>query len=212
MNPITLAHRASMSRKMTSPSKIKCRVCKSLFVPKAVTSVLCSDRCRAQNRRDWVEDNLKRRREHIRSISTPKNCKLCDKEFYIDKYNKVFCSRPCANTYNKTRKRGMPTVKEQGIEPVAYYRSYIIKGNNNLNTVEKKALHRQELGEATERFLRKGGKIEKLDPSPLPKIPSVGSREWEWELTVGLGFFGSEEITDPVTELPLSPETENTHY
>ena len=201
-----------MKRKMTSPSKIKCRVCKSLFVPKAVTSVLCSDGCRAQNRRDWEENNQRKRREHTRSKAKPKNCKLCDKEFYTDKHNKVYCSRTCANTYNKTKKKGMPSVKEQGIEPVAYYRSYIIKGDNKLNTRKEKAVHRQELGEATERYLRKGGKIEKLAPSPLPKIPSVGSREWEWELTVGLGFFGSEEITDPVTELPLSSKTENTHY
>jgi len=132
-------------------------------------------------------------------------------EFYTDKYNKVYCSRTCADTYNKTKKKGMPSVKEQGIEPLTYYRSYVINGDGNLNTTEKKKAHRQELGDAMVTFLENGGKIEKLPPSPLPKIPSVGSRDWEWEITVGLGFFGADEIVEP-NDVTLTEEMGNAQH
>ena len=43
-----------------------------------------------------------------------------------------------------------------------------------------------------EKFLEGGGKIQKLESLPLPKIPTVGSRDWDWETTVGLGFAGAD--------------------
>ena len=61
----------------------------------------------------------------------------------------------------------------------------------------QKALERKELDDAISRYTQQGGKITKLKELPLPSLPSVGSREWEWETRVGLGFVGSEQINDP---------------
>ena len=51
---------------------------------------------------------------------------------------------------------------------------------------------------ATEKFLGNGGLIEILEPLPSPKIPSVGSTEWPWEMKAGVGpFYGMEELVEP---------------
>ena len=61
----------------------------------------------------------------------------------------------------------------------------------------QKALEREELNEAISRYTQQGGEITKLKELPAPTLPSVGSREWEWEVRVGLGFVGSEQINEP---------------
>ena len=61
----------------------------------------------------------------------------------------------------------------------------------------QKALEREELNEAISRYTQQGGEITKLKELPAPSLPSVGSREWEWEVRVGLGFVGTEQINEP---------------
>ena len=60
----------------------------------------------------------------------------------------------------------------------------------------QKTIEKQELDDAVNRYLENGGEIKKLEELPAPSLPSVGSREWEWETRVGLGFVGPDSVAD----------------
>ena len=60
----------------------------------------------------------------------------------------------------------------------------------------QKAIEKKELDDAVNRYLKNGGKIKKLEELPTPSLPSVGSREWEWDVRVGLGFVGPDSVVD----------------
>ena len=183
-----------MPRRMTSLSKIKCRVCKEWFVPNASSTVMCSSICRFINRREWESDYNKKkaaiRRKKVKKIK----CRNCKKSFLPASKTRAFCSRECSRKFNiYKRKPGSVSPSEQLRKHK--YRNY--EFSENLNTPEQKELHRLELNVAIEKFLKDGGKIDYYPPLPLPQIPSVGSRDWPWEYMIGLGYYGMEELTEP---------------
>jgi len=188
-------------KKIKSLSSKKCRICKKLFVPNAKTTVMCSDICRFMNRRDWEADNNKSKRElRMKKVKKIK-CRNCLKIFIPAAKTRIFCSRGCSGSYNflyKNRKKRIGSPASKYFKKHKY-RNYEI--SKNLNTPEQKERHRLEINVALEKFLRKGGKIEKQPSPPLPKTPSVGSRDWPWEYTVGLGYYGMEELNEPETNI-----------
>ena len=60
----------------------------------------------------------------------------------------------------------------------------------------QKEIEKREIDTAVNKYLQNGGKIKKLEELPLPSLPSVGSREWEWDVRVGLGFVGPDSVAD----------------
>ena len=74
------------------------------------------------------------------------------------------------------------------------YRMY--KVESRFESELQKAIEKQELDDAVNKYLENGGKIKKLEEMPAPSLPSVGSREWEWETRVGLGFVGPDSVAD----------------
>jgi len=183
-----------MPRRTISLSKIRCRVCKEWFIPNARSTVMCSNTCRVMSRREWEENNNKRKREKRLEKVKKIKCRNCRKKFFPATSKRVFCSRGCAWSFNIYKKKKTSVPASQRLKKHAY-RSYEI--SEVLNTPEQKELHRLELNEAVEKFLKDGGKIEKQPPLPLPPIPSVGSRDWPWETMIGLGYFGMDELTEP---------------
>ena len=183
-----------MPRRTTSLSKIKCRVCKEWFIPKASTTVMCSSICRFMNRREWEADYNKKkyvsRREKVKEI----NCRYCKKSFLPDAKTRVFCSTKCSRGFNIYKKKPV-SISLSGQIQKHKYRNYGF--SENPSTPKQKELHRLELNEAIEKFLKDGGKIERQPPLPLPQIPSVGSRDWPWETMIGLGYFGMDELAEP---------------
>lgn len=183
-----------MPRRTISLSKIRCRVCKKWFVPKANSTVMCSSICRFMNRREWESDYNKKkaaiRRKKVKKIK----CRKCKKTFLPASKTRVFCSRECAWAFNIYKRKPGSISPSQQLRKHKY-RNY--EFSESLDTEKGKELHRLELNEAMEKFLREGGKIEKQPPVPLPPIPSVGSRDWPWEYVIGLGYYGTGELTEP---------------
>ena len=176
-----------MPRRTIFLSRIKCRVCKTPFQPKAITSVMCSEVCRNINKRMWSSDRMKRMRER-RSIQVVEiKCKNCKKIFYPVPSNRKFCTKNCSQSYRPRKKISDAKYKRRD------FKNFTLQKRHT----DTKDFIREEVDEAVKKFLKGGGKIQKLESLPLPKIPTVGSRDWDWETTVGLGFAGLEDLAEP---------------
>ena len=187
-----------MSRKTIFLSKIQCRVCKEWFVPNASSTVMCSNTCRVINRREWEENNNRVKREKRLEKVKKIKCRECRKKFLPATSTRVFCSKKCAWAFNTYKKKKSSVPASQHLKKHRY-RDYKIAVD--LNTPKQKELLRLELKKAMGKFLKEGGEIERLPPMPLPRIPSVGSRDWPWEYMIGLGYFGMEELTEPEVDI-----------
>lgn len=176
----------------------QCDVCDKYFIPKSVKMLRCSELCRRRKWADWKKDRDHKIKEDLFKKAPLKQCRYCEKEFKAVPHTKVFCNKICRDNY-EVPKRKRPKQK-YGINKKFVHGDHPLKHytiNHKTDTPEQKEQHRITLNEAVQNFLLKGGKINKLDPIPSPFIPSVGSRDWEWETTVGLSYFGSEEYTEP---------------
>ena len=170
----------------------KCRVCKESFQPKQKTSIMCSESCRWKHKRDWHIDRYAELKKIRFAKAEKKECKKCKKEFPAIPITRVFCSRSCSNKFKK------PYQKVEN--PARFYKKHSFRDYSlgvDLDTQEKKEAHRKELQIATEKFLKEGGRIIKLLTVPEPKLPTVGSKYWNWETLVGLDPFGTEDFSEP---------------
>ena len=180
---------------MNSP--IKCKVCDILFQPKSINVKMCSEVCRQKYKREWHYD----RYEEMRKARSKKKglikCRQCGKKFE-QSYKRVFCSKTCREIYRPpTRPKKPKNPSERHHWKSAPHPFKMFKVESRFEAELQKALERKELDDAISRYTQQGGKITKLKELPLPSLPSVGSREWEWETRVGLGFVGSEQINEP---------------
>jgi hypothetical protein len=75
------------------------------------------------------------------------------------------------------------------------FKSYTIVDKRK---VDKHQL-REDIKAATQDYLSAGNKIEKVQDGPTVKVPSVGMRDWGWEISAGMGDLYEE--TDPLTNL-----------
>ena len=176
-----------MPRKTIFLSKKKCRICKKSFQPKAVTSVLCSDICRFINHRESVSERMRKMRDKKRATVIEIKCKNCKKSFLPIPSNRVFCTKECSQKYRPPRKRISSAKYERH-----HFKNFTLKKEKSSQDIL-----RDEIDEAVKLYLAEGGVIEKLKSPPLPKIPTVGSRDWDWETTVGLGYAGLEDLAEP---------------
>ena len=175
--------------------QIECKICKNLFTPKSIKEIICSDVCRLTYKR-YYSYNLY---EKIKKAKNKKKglikCKQCGKEFY-QAYKKVFCSSMCRINYKppvkpkKPKKYDLPHTWKVN-HP---YRMY--KVEPKFDSELQKIIEKQELDNAVNKYLDNGGEIKKLEELPAPSLPSVGSREWEWDVRVGLGFVGPDSVAD----------------
>ena len=184
---------------MTSPfkynlPKVRCRVCREWFQAKRINSVLCSPVCRSINRREReIERNEVIRKANLAKIKKIK-CRVCGKKFAPVPYTRVNCSYKCSKTYRPVQKKREPRSKK--LNPDTAYSGFSF--GDNLDSVEKKAEHRLVVVTAMKEFLGKGGKIEITPPLPSPKVPSVGSVEWSWEMRAGVGpHYSAQELSEP---------------
>ena len=65
---------------------------------------------------------------------------------------------------------------------------------------------REEIKAATQDYLNAGNKIEKVKDGPAAKVPSVGMRDWGWDVSAGMGDL--YEGADPLTSWSTFLETE----
>jgi len=170
----------------------KCRICKKSFQPKMKSSIMCSERCRSKHKRDWHDERYSEFRKFRVANAERKECKKCKKEFAAVPTTRIFCSRSCSKSYLQAGKIIKNPAQYYKKHP---YRDYTI--SRCLDTLEKKKEHRKELLVATEKFLKEGGEVKKLIDIPGPKLPTVGSRYWDWETTVGLDPLGTENYSEP---------------
>ena len=177
-----------MPRKMIFRSKINCRVCGEEFQPKGINIVMCSEVCRNKNRREWESNHIQKLREKKRATVIEIKCKNCKKSFLPIPSNRVFCTNKCSKNYRPPRKK---------ITSANYERHGFKKFTMKNDKSQKEDILRNEIDEAVKLFLAKGGKIKKLTTQPLPSIPTVGSWDWDWETTVGLGYSSLEELAEP---------------
>jgi hypothetical protein len=72
---------------------------------------------------------------------------------------------------------------------------------------EKKRVDKHQLREdiiaATQEYLNAGNKIEKVQDGPAAKVPSVGMKDWGWEVSAGMGdlYQEADQMTNLETEL-----------
>tara|TARA_Y100001951_G_C11278505_1_gene263630 strand:- start:884 stop:1468 length:585 start_codon:yes stop_codon:yes gene_type:complete len=175
--------------------QIECKICKNLFVPKSIKAIVCSEVCRQKYKRDYSYDryaNMKEARNKKKGLI---KCKQCGEKFQ-QAYKKVFCSHTCRKIYRPPVQPKKPKKYElTHVWKVNHpYRMYKVESRYELQL--QKIIEKQELNDAVNRYLENGGKIKKLEEIPAPALPSVGSREWEWETRVGLGFVGSDSVAD----------------
>ena len=177
-----------MPRKTIFLSRKKCRVCKKLYQPVSSVSVMCSEVCRNINRRNSYSLRLDKMRKKRNKEVTEVKCKNCKKIFFPVPSNRKFCSRECSLEHRPPRRR---------ISSAKYERHQFKNFTLQKNRSDNQNHVREDINKAVKNFLKKGGTIKKLESLPLPKIPTVGSRDWDWETTVGLGFSTLEELTEP---------------
>ena len=164
-------------------------------MPKSIKTVVCSDVCRLTYRRYYSYNLYDKIREARNKKKGLIKCKQCGEKFY-QAYKKVFCSNTCRNIYKppvkpkKPKKYNLPHTWKVN-HP---YRMY--KVESKFESELQKTIEKQELDDAVNKYLENGGKIKKLEEMPAPSLPSVGSREWEWETRVGLGFVGPDSVAD----------------
>jgi hypothetical protein len=75
------------------------------------------------------------------------------------------------------------------------FKRYIIAEKKK---VDKDVL-REDIKAATQVYLNAGNKIEKVQDGPSAKVPSVGMKDWGWEISAGMGDLYEE--ADPWSEL-----------
>ena len=170
--------------------KIKCRICKSKFKPKRINSAMCSSVCRSIDRRLKQVERCERLSAAHRAKIKKKKCRVCCKLFFPIPSQRVTCSHKCSLIYNsRPRKR-----KKRKLSNT--FSDFTLQNKHDKS--EKKDIVRKRIITATEEFLKKGGLIQTLEPLPPPKIPSVGSTEWSWEIKAGVGpFYGMDELVEP---------------
>ena len=164
---------------------INCRVCGERFQPKAITSMLCSPACRSKNKRDASYDRYEKMRKQRLERVKEVECKKCGKLFMQMTANRKYCSRECSIAYRRPKSKITD-------ERYGYKDNFILAGEDKGVKV-----NHGEVASAIKLFLKKGGKIEILNPEPEPKLPTVGSRDWDWEVTVGLDPLGAGEMVTP---------------
>jgi len=174
--------------------KVRCRVCREWFQAKRINSVLCSPVCRSINRRESeIDRNDKIRKANLAKIKKIK-CRVCEKKFAPVPCTRVTCSHKCSKTYRPVKKKGLP--RSRKLNPDTAFGGFSF--GENLDSSQKKAEHRVEVVAAMKEFLDRGGKIEITPPLPSPKVPSVGSVEWSWEMRAGVGpFYSAQELSEP---------------
>ena len=163
---------------------IKCRVCGEKFQPKAITSMLCSPACRSKNKRDASYDRYEKMRKQRLERVKEVECKKCGKLFMQFTANRKYCSRECSIAYRRPKSKLTD-------ERYGYKDNFILAEDKGIK------IERTEVDSAIKSFLKKGGKIEVLKPEPEPNLPTVGSRDWDWEVTVGLDPLGAGEMVTP---------------
>ena len=175
--------------------QIKCKICKNLFMPKSIKTVMCSEVCRQKYKRDYYSDRYADMREARNKKKGLIKCKQCGKEFY-QAYKKVFCSSICRINYKPPVKPKKPKKYELTHTWKVNHPYRMYKVESRFEPELQKAIEKKEMDDAVNRYLKNGGKIKKLEELPTPSLPSVGSREWEWDVRVGLGFVGPDSVAD----------------
>jgi hypothetical protein len=84
------------------------------------------------------------------------------------------------------------------------FKNYIVAEKKRFK-VDKLQL-REDIIAATQVYLNAGNKIEKVPDGPVVKVPSVGMKDWGWEISAGMGDLYEEadtwsELTNLETEL-----------
>jgi len=175
--------------------QVECKVCKSIFMPKAVTSVMCSEVCRQKHKRDYHYDRYAEMKEARNKKKGMIKCRQCG-EMFMQTYKRVFCSPTCRVNYRPPTKPKKPRKPNNEHKWKVSHPFRMFKVVSRFESELQKAIEKQELDDAVNRYVEKGGEIKKLEELPAPSLPSVGSREWEWEVRVGLGFVGPDEGQD----------------
>ena len=164
-------------------------------MPKSIKTVMCSEVCRQKYTRDYSYDryaDMKKARNKKKGLI---KCKQCGKEFY-QAYKKVFCSPVCRVNYKPPTKPKKPRKPNNEHKWKVSHPFRMFKVVSRFESELQKIIEKQELNNAVNKYLENGGKIKKLEEMPAPTLPSVGSREWEWETRVGLGFVGPDSVID----------------
>tara|TARA_R100001594_G_scaffold32677_1_gene60754 strand:+ start:214 stop:801 length:588 start_codon:yes stop_codon:yes gene_type:complete len=181
--------------KMIDP--IKCKVCKSMFKPKSVKEIICSEVCRQKYKRDYHYDRYAEMKEARNKKKGMIKCRQCGGMFQ-QTYKRVFCSPVCRVNYRPPVKPKKPKKYDLPHAWKVNHPYKMFKVESRFESELQKAIEKQELDDAVNKYLENGGEIKKLEELPAPTLPSVGSREWEWEVRVGLGFVGPDEGQDYV--------------
>ena len=168
---------------------INCRVCGEKFQPKKITGKMCSQICRTKWNTDWVSNRNKIKRDKRYAEAKKIKCKNCKKKIIAVPTTRVFCGRICREKY-KPQKKEKDSPKFISSTPFKNFKNKKIKSSSKIT--------RKEIKNAIKEFLKKGGKIEKLQSIKEPNLPTVGSRDWDWEVTVGLDPIGAtSDMTEP---------------
>ena len=158
---------------------------------------MCSEVCRQKYKREWSYDHYEKMKAQRNKGKTLIKCKQCSREFMPISYNRVFCTNKCRLAYRPPTKPKKPRPPNNNHAWKTTHPFRMFKVESRFEIELQKTLEREELNEAISRYTQQGGEITKLKELPAPTLPSVGSREWEWEVRVGLGFVGSEQINEP---------------
>ncbi|QDP52178.1 MAG: hypothetical protein Unbinned2902contig1001_20 [Prokaryotic dsDNA virus sp.] len=169
-----------------------CIVCNKYFTPKSLKMVRCSERCRRIGWGQWAHERNQKIKQQRYDKAPIKQCKNCKSDFKAVPINRVFCNKECRESFVPNKNVDKQYKHKPKVKP---FKDYILSVKTD--TPEQKEQHRIAINEAVQVYLNKGGTITKCESLPDPSLPSVGSKDWEWEKTVGLSYFGSEEYTEP---------------
>jgi hypothetical protein len=140
-----------------------CEICSKIYKPLRSVQTCCSEECREIKKTLYLTS----RRKKIKQI----NCNVCNKVFKPRNYLHLNCSPECRKIDYRQKEQNTIRIRpSRRVKSISKYKSMPFQ--LTIYSPDK-ILLRQELEEATAKYLKKN-KITKLPDSPAVKVPSVG--------------------------------------
>jgi len=157
-----IAHtKIHLRRKSREPKT--CQICFKVFTPSKITQVNCSKECGKVAYNNW----FKKKPKQIKEV----NCQICSRVFMQKNPQHKNCGPKCRQIDFREKEKSREKRIRSKTKKVKVKSHKFVLGPTV--RIDKETMRNQVI-DATGRFLHAGKKIEQLPDSPAAKVPSVG--------------------------------------
>ena len=91
-------HKRFKISQIRKPKERSCVVCAKTFVPTSTRNKICSESCRANNKRNYFVKRWKKYRARRDALKPKRSkCRYCGIDFEVTRPNRLYCSAECRN-------------------------------------------------------------------------------------------------------------------